>query len=145
MSWYALPTNVPWLTLAIVIPLSGGLLVALTPTVARRVIKQLGILASAITLLLVLVIVSGFQHGVGNLQLQFEEARQWVPTVGISYHVGVDGLSLFLLGLNGLLFLIAILVTSPATLRLKQDRKSTRLNSSHVKISYAVFCLKKKK
>src|SRR5690606_40721736 len=25
-----------------------------------------------------------------------------------------------------------------------QDRKSTRLNSSHVKISYAVFCLKKK-
>src|SRR5690606_41754760 len=27
----------------------------------------------------------------------------------------------------------------------KGDRKSTRLNSSHVKISYAVFCLKKKK
>src|SRR5436309_10550907 len=26
-----------------------------------------------------------------------------------------------------------------------KDRKSTRLNSSHVKISYAVFCLKKKK
>src|SRR5690606_41723834 len=28
---------------------------------------------------------------------------------------------------------------------LMRDRKSTRLNSSHVKISYAVFCLKKKK
>src|SRR6202043_3710963 len=28
---------------------------------------------------------------------------------------------------------------------LESDRKSTRLNSSHVKISYAVFCLKKKK
>src|SRR5690554_4705847 len=28
---------------------------------------------------------------------------------------------------------------------LDQDRKSTRLNSSHVRISYAVFCLKKKK
>src|SRR5207253_10842641 len=28
---------------------------------------------------------------------------------------------------------------------LEQDRKSTRLNSSHVAISYAVFCLKKKK
>src|SRR5690349_22204913 len=27
----------------------------------------------------------------------------------------------------------------------KQDRKSTRLNSSHVEISYAVFCLKKKR
>src|SRR5690606_39352037 len=31
------------------------------------------------------------------------------------------------------------------TLKLYEDRKSTRLNSSHVKISYAVFCLKKKK
>src|SRR5207302_6336094 len=30
-------------------------------------------------------------------------------------------------------------------IRPKVDRKSTRLNSSHVKISYAVFCLKKKK
>src|SRR5690554_7128020 len=29
--------------------------------------------------------------------------------------------------------------------RMNQDRKSTRLNSSHVRISYAVFCLKKKK
>src|SRR5699024_12353238 len=29
--------------------------------------------------------------------------------------------------------------------RLQEDRKSTRLNSSHVSISYAVFCLKKKK
>src|SRR5690349_22287615 len=29
--------------------------------------------------------------------------------------------------------------------RAEQDRKSTRLNSSHVEISYAVFCLKKKK
>src|SRR5690606_40373413 len=30
-------------------------------------------------------------------------------------------------------------------LRMPRDRKSTRLNSSHVKISYAVFCLKKKR
>src|SRR3989442_3974021 len=29
--------------------------------------------------------------------------------------------------------------------RTRRDRKSTRLNSSHVRISYAVFCLKKKK
>src|SRR5699024_12152024 len=30
-------------------------------------------------------------------------------------------------------------------IQINQDRKSTRLNSSHVSISYAVFCLKKKK
>src|SRR3712207_7260819 len=32
----------------------------------------------------------------------------------------------------------------PHAARLAQDRKSTRLNSSHANISYAVFCLKKK-
>src|SRR5256885_2246029 len=34
---------------------------------------------------------------------------------------------------------------SPAKRNLDRDRKSTRLNSSHLVISYAVFCLKKKK
>src|SRR5258707_8361738 len=33
----------------------------------------------------------------------------------------------------------------PPTMSAKADRKSTRLNSSHANISYAVFCLKKKK
>src|SRR5690349_23875174 len=37
-------------------------------------------------------------------------------------------------------FLITIVSEEPSN----QDRKSTRLNSSHVEISYAVFCLKKK-
>src|SRR5699024_11929814 len=56
--------------------------------------------------------------------------------------------------MGGLTFLLSIIVTSilaiifmdnanPIILLLL-DRKSTRLNSSHVSISYAVFCLKKK-
>src|SRR3712207_7128054 len=36
-------------------------------------------------------------------------------------------------------------VPPPAYQRVAADRKSTRLNSSHANISYAVFCLKKKK
>src|SRR5690554_7159441 len=34
---------------------------------------------------------------------------------------------------------------NPSPRLVRKDRKSTRLNSSHVRISYAVFCLKKKK
>src|ERR1039458_6462829 len=37
------------------------------------------------------------------------------------------------------------MVTGPMPRKPKADRKSTRLNSSHLGISYAVFCLKKKK
>src|SRR5690606_41144251 len=55
---------------------------------------------------------------------------------GVEVHVpeafGVLGLTLFTFTVG---------IVSGASL----DRKSTRLNSSHVKISYAVFCLKKKK
>src|SRR5699024_12359945 len=45
---------------------------------------------------------------------------------------------------SGIVFELTI--TSPGdTIWIYLDRKSTRLNSSHVSISYAVFCLKKKK
>src|SRR5690625_7099268 len=46
----------------------------------------------------------------------------------------------FSLGLK----IIALLLVIPGWLTNNKDRKSTRLNSSHVAISYAVFCLKKK-
>src|SRR3990167_8568118 len=39
---------------------------------------------------------------------------------------------------------IAIFAVKPRICRMRSDRKSTRLNSSHSQISYAVFCLKKK-
>src|SRR3989442_3894172 len=41
--------------------------------------------------------------------------------------------------------LMGRLVFTPSAVQKHVDRKSTRLNSSHVRISYAVFCLKKKK
>src|SRR5690606_41671114 len=40
---------------------------------------------------------------------------------------------------------IVWITSSVMNSRSERDRKSTRLNSSHVKISYAVFCLKKKR
>src|SRR5690554_7385491 len=57
-------------------------------------------------------------------------------------------------GFEGRVFPAALALRSSSSLRLRlsssiifftTDRKSTRLNSSHVRISYAVFCLKKKK
>src|SRR5256885_13296928 len=42
-------------------------------------------------------------------------------------------------------FLIRNNTGSDCSIRMVRDRKSTRLNSSHLVISYAVFCLKKKK
>src|SRR3712207_7810562 len=47
--------------------------------------------------------------------------------------------------LDECLHVTAHLVVRVGRARLVRDRKSTRLNSSHANISYAVFCLKKKK
>src|SRR2546422_11460411 len=62
--------------------------------------------------------------------------------IGVPLTVGAGGLVCLL---GALMF--AILVWLPVERRKKEaaDRKSTRLNSSHGYISYAVFCLKKKK
>src|SRR5207253_4169858 len=48
-------------------------------------------------------------------------------------------------GLHACRPVITILYAKAVPQRTRRDRKSTRLNSSHVAISYAVFCLKKKK
>src|SRR5690625_5555222 len=69
-------------------------------------------------------------------------AAMLVAIVVTFFHPQVTG--------NYLLMLIAIAIGSGATwwtarrVAMTEDRKSTRLNSSHVAISYAVFCLKKK-
>src|SRR3989442_13576440 len=43
------------------------------------------------------------------------------------------------------IFIVSVVATTTMLPSNRSDRKSTRLNSSHVRISYAVFCLKKKK
>src|SRR2546426_7351776 len=45
---------------------------------------------------------------------------------------------------NGAMEIVSVKI-DPEVLKASEDRKSTRLNSSHLVISYAVFCLKKKK
>src|SRR3989442_11495335 len=57
-----------------------------------------------------------------------------------------DGLAQkFGLGIGSNLSVLTSNVVTKTNVTFRIDRKSTRLNSSHVRISYAVFCLKKKR
>src|SRR5690606_41752721 len=77
--------------------------------------------------------------------------RSWVLRYlyrGRAFQVVVDGYSgkvLYGKAPGNTIYRAAVLVASMAVGALLARSKSTRLNSSHVKISYAVFCLKKKK
>src|SRR2546427_5141365 len=66
--------------------------------------------------------------------------RDQVPRALVGAHVAGDQLHLRQLMLDG-----ADRFHHPRRVTVRRDRKSTRLNSSHSQISYAVFCLKKKK
>jgi NADH-quinone oxidoreductase subunit M len=66
-----------------------------------RVFTSAWIAVSALDLVLVVAVWLGLVPGGG---FQFEQRAAWMPTVGISYHVGVDGLSLPLVALTAVLF-----------------------------------------
>ena len=94
------------LTLLVALPLVGAVVLALVPRRAVAAQKAVALAASAATFALSLLLLRGFEAVPG---MQFEETRSWLPAYGISYHLGVDGLSLLLVILTTFLTPLALL------------------------------------
>jgi NADH-quinone oxidoreductase subunit M len=95
------------LTVVWLLPAVGAVAVTFTPA---RLAKVVGALFAAATLALTLVVAVAFDPG--HHGYQFEQNVPWIPQFGVSYHLGIDGISLWLVVLNALLTVIAILATS---------------------------------
>ncbi|NJN38654.1 MAG: NADH-quinone oxidoreductase subunit M [Acaryochloridaceae cyanobacterium CSU_3_4] len=88
-------------------PCIAAVIVALLPqAIAASRVRFISLCLSAVTLLWTLWLVSQFD--LSNPTFQFRESLPWLPYLGLNYELGVDGLSLPLLGLNSLLTWIAI-------------------------------------
>jgi NADH-quinone oxidoreductase subunit M len=94
------------LSVLVFLPVLGALLVAVTQRRSETLQKWLGLGASTAVFLFSLVLVRDFQT---VPHMQFQEQRPWIPAWGISYHLGVDGLSLWLVLLTTLLTPLCLL------------------------------------
>ena len=89
------------------LPILGSLLIAVIPTEQTLRIKQ----AALGTTLLVAItgVLTWFNFDSSNTAFQFVQSAEWIPSFGINYAVGVDGLSLVLILMSVLLTPIVVL------------------------------------
>ena len=103
--------TLPILNALIVVPLLGAAIVALLPKNSPGLHRQVGVLASGAAGAMSVYLATQFETGVGGFQ--FESVQSWIPDLGISWHVGVDGISLWLVVLTGLVFPIVLAGIDP--------------------------------
>jgi NADH-quinone oxidoreductase subunit M len=115
------------LSLIVFFPLLGAVLLALMPD--RDKIMQWGALIIAlITFGLTLHLPFHYSYGAQQSGFQFEQNIPWIAAPAIRYHVGVDGLSMWLIVLTGFLAPLGVLI-------------SWRTISSRKKLFYVLFLL----
>ncbi|HEY3232071.1 MAG TPA: NADH-quinone oxidoreductase subunit M [Roseiflexaceae bacterium] len=119
---YLIPSDGPWLTLLVLSPIAGLLLVALAGALRLddRLVK-LGATAWSLTSLgLAIFIWAGFDPSAvadGQGVVQFVEKVPWVDAVKVDYFLGVDGISLPLVVLTAVMTPVAMLASFGVTQR----------------------------
>ena len=99
------------LPVIIFLPLVGAAAIALIAPSRATVLKPVAVATSAATGALTLWLMAAFDAN--DSGFQFTQLTEWVGSAGISWHVGVDGISLFLVVLTGVLFPLAIVACDP--------------------------------
>ena len=101
----------PILTALILIPALGSLTVVLISKRRPEFVKLIAILTSVFAGALSVWMLASFKTKEAGFQ--FTSKHEWINAWGISWHLGVDGISLFLVVLTAVLFPLAILAADP--------------------------------
>jgi NADH-quinone oxidoreductase subunit M len=107
----AATSGIPLLTLLVVLPLVGAVMVSLMNKAQAEQIKLVALVFSLVTGALSVFMLAKFPSGQAGFQ--FVSQQSWVSEWGISWHLGVDGISLFLVVLTGVLFPLVIIGIDP--------------------------------
>ncbi len=99
------------LSTLIILPMAGALLLTLLPKSRPELFRPVALFVSGGTGAVSIWLLQAFDtHESG---FQFEEFGTWIERLGIGWHLGLDGISLFLVVLTGVLFPIAIVAVDP--------------------------------
>jgi NADH-quinone oxidoreductase subunit M len=101
----------PILTALIAVPAAGAAAVALIPKGRAELHRMVAVLFSVAAGALSVWMLAAFDKS--DAGYQFVTNQKWIADFGIRWHLGVDGISLFLIVLTGILFPIALLGTKP--------------------------------
>ncbi|MFM9225832.1 MAG: Fe-S-binding domain-containing protein, partial [Actinomycetota bacterium] len=105
------PVPFPILSALVLVPVVGAVLVALMSTRRPEQVKLVATVVSVATAGMSLWLLSSFDSHSGGFQ--FVSRHEWIGAWGISWHLGVDGISLFMVVLTGILFPLVILGVDP--------------------------------
>ena len=97
------------LDILIHLPILGFIVLLLIPRAQEQLIRIVALIFSLVAFLLTLGLAAGYRTGQGGLQ--FVTDHIWIANPEIHYHVGIDGLSLWLIVLAAFLTPIAILIS----------------------------------
>src|SRR5262245_30806367 len=105
------PASFDLLTTIVAVPAVGAVLLALVSRRRPELSRQLALLVTLVTGALAIWLLLDFQTGTADFQ--YAADYTWIESLGIGWRVGVDGISLFMLVLTGVLFPIAVLGADP--------------------------------
>ncbi|CAB4831755.1 unannotated protein [freshwater metagenome] len=96
-----------WLTLLMALPLAGSVAVAALPKANDKLVKQVALATTLLVMGATIAMAVGFQRD--NVELQFVEKYSWIPSFGINYALGIDGLALILILMSTILAPVVVL------------------------------------
>jgi len=99
--------NFPILSLLLLIPLAGVLVIFFMPARNKEMIRSAALGATCINFVVSLLLLTGFDTS--THEMQFVEKVAWIPQIGVEYFLGLDGISLLLVLLTTFIAVIGVL------------------------------------
>ena len=101
-------TGMPLLSLAIWVPIIGGLVVLATGSDRNAPLQRMiALVTSVLGVLVTIPLFTGFDTGTS--QMQFVELAAWIPYFNINYFLGVDGISMLFVILNSFITVMVVI------------------------------------